>query len=86
LTRLSDHFETELAPQKPVWTMDKMAEEDIRKMERMIVPVILEVSKIEATWKLNQNKPEGIPSRAAAHLPSAVSGSELPHLAELMKR
>ena len=77
LDRLSDHFEAKLSP-KPIWTMDKMSEEAIARMMRMILPVRMSVTAIDGTWKLNQNKSDG------ARLGAAGEVSD-PDLAELMK-
>ncbi len=52
---LSDAFEARLAP-KPVWKTSKMGEGVMARMMRMILPFRLEITSIEGTWKLNQNK------------------------------
>lgn len=52
---LSDTFEARLAP-RPVWKSSKMTEGVMERMMRMILPVRLMISGVEATWKLNQNK------------------------------
>jgi len=54
---LSDTFEARLSP-KPAWTSSKMTDGAMERMLRMIQPVLLRVSLIEGTWKMNQNKPE----------------------------
>jgi transcriptional regulator len=48
---------TGLRPKRP-WTADKMSEGALDRMMRAIVPFRLHVERIDATWKLNQNKPE----------------------------
>ncbi|MGM0586192.1 MAG: FMN-binding negative transcriptional regulator [Pseudomonadota bacterium] len=83
LARLSARFESELAPKKP-WTMDKMTEEAIVRMERGIVPARFEVARIDGTWKLNQNKPEEARLGAAGNVPGSL-GADLPTLSALMK-
>jgi transcriptional regulator len=80
LLALSARFEAELAPKKP-WTMDKMSDGIMHRMMRMILPYRMTVSRIDGTWKLNQNKPESQRLGAAAAL-AAQGASEL---AALMK-
>ena len=77
LDRLSAAYEARLAP-KPVWTTDKMSEEALAKMLRMIVPVRMKVAAMDATWKLGQNKSE------AARLGAAEAVGD-PALAALMR-
>jgi len=55
LERLSNDMEHRLSP-KPVWTMEKMTPDALNRMMRMIVPISMQVSAIEGTWKLSQNK------------------------------
>jgi transcriptional regulator len=64
LWQLSAHQEEQLRPKKP-WTSDKMDQEVYAKMQRQIVPFMLEVSDIVGTWKLSQNKPDSVRLRAA---------------------
>lgn len=78
LDRLSGHFEAKLSP-KPIWTMEKMSEEAIARMMRMILPVHMAVTGIEGTWKLNQNKSD------AARLGAAGEVAD-PVLADLMRK
>ena len=40
----------------PVWKTSKMGEGVMDRMMRMILPVRLQISAVEGTWKLNQNK------------------------------
>lgn len=54
---LSDMFEARLAP-KPVWKSAKMTEGVMARMLRMIRPFRLQITQIDGTWKLNQNKTE----------------------------
>ena len=56
LERLSRFFEARLAP-KPPWGLGKVSSEVLARMKRMIVPVRLDVEKVEGTWKFSQNKP-----------------------------
>jgi len=83
LDRLSAHFETLLLPKTP-WTTDKMGEGVMDKMMRMILPFRYEVTGIEGTWKLNQNKPDDVRERAAKQVAAYGQGLEIQTLAALM--
>ena len=52
---LSDTFEARLAP-KPIWKSSKMGEGVMDPMKRMILPFRLQITAVDGTWKLNQNK------------------------------
>ncbi len=52
---LSDRFEARLAP-KPVWKSTKMSDGMMDRMKRMILPFRLNITTVDGTWKLNQNK------------------------------
>ena len=84
LERLSAHFEAKLAPKMP-WRIDKMDDEALERMLRMIVPCRFEVAAIEGTWKLGQNKPEEARLNAAEQLGAHGIGMEIGHLADLMR-
>ena len=84
LRALSDEFERRLLP-KPVWDLDKVSLESREKMMRMLVPAELEISDIDATWKLGQNKPEAAIKGAARGLKSSALGAETAALAALME-
>ena len=84
LARLSAYFEAKMAPKTP-WTMDKMDDDALQRMLRMIVPCRFEVSSSEGTWKLGQNKPEAARLNAAEQLGQNGIGMEIAHLAELMR-
>ncbi len=83
LDRISAHFEGQLAP-KARWTADKMDAEALSRMMRMIRPFRFDVDQIDGTWKLGQNKPDDVRTRAAEHLSTAPSGQETAILAALM--
>lgn len=83
LERLSDEFETRLAP-KPVWKTDKVSPDALAKMLRMIVPLRLDITATDSTWKLGQNKPETARSGAATGLETSPIGSNQSRLAQLM--
>ncbi len=55
LNALSDTFEARLAP-KPIWKSSKMGEGVMDRMKRMILPFRLQITAVDGTWKLNQNK------------------------------
>lgn len=57
LEAVSDHFESRLAP-KPVWKTAKMSDGVMDRMMRMILPFRLQITAVDGTWKLNQNKPD----------------------------
>ena len=67
LDAVSDHFEATLAP-KPLWRSAKMTSGVMDRMMRMILPFRLDVTSIDGTWKLNQNKPADVRQAAAAAL------------------
>ena len=52
---LSDRFEARLAP-KPVWKSTKMSDGMMDRMKRMILPFRLNITTVDGTSKLNQNK------------------------------
>lgn len=82
LDKLSDEFETRLAP-KPVWKTDKVSEDALKKMLRMIQPFRFTISDIQSTYKLNQNKPDAARLAAAEHIATDGIGSETGKLAQL---
>ncbi|UWQ18244.1 FMN-binding negative transcriptional regulator [Jannaschia sp. M317] len=81
LDRQSAGFEHRL-PKTP-WTADKMTPEVLDRMMRQIVPCRLDITRIDATWKLGQNKPEDVRRRAAGQVAGGV-GSETETLSALM--
>ena len=84
LDRLSERFETELAP-KPAWHSAKMTAGVMDRMMRQIVPFRLRITAVEGTWKLNQNKANEARLRAAEHVARNGLGSELAALAQMMR-
>ncbi len=83
--RLSSDFEGRLAP-KPEWTLDKMTPEVLARMQRQIVPVRMEITQIDGTWKLGQNKDDAVRLRAADQLDAHGIGSETGTLADHMRK
>jgi len=84
LNRLSDLFETRLAPKTP-WRADKLDRGVLDKLMRAIVPFRLNVTGIDGTWKLGQNKTDPVRNRAAEHVEAFGIGSEANVLAALMR-
>lgn len=84
LERLSASMEERLLPKKP-WTSDKMDQHVYERMQRQIVPVVLNVETIDGTWKLSQNKTDEVRMRAAEQVHSHEMGSETVVLSQLMK-
>jgi transcriptional regulator len=64
---LSAEHETRLLPKTP-WRTDKMSEGTLPRMLRMILPYRFQITAIEGTWKLGQNKNSEIRARAAEAL------------------
>lgn len=83
LDRLSAQNEGNLLPKTP-WKTDKMSEDALGRMMRMIVPCRMHIESVDGTWKLGQNKtPEA--RKLAAKMASAHElGHETKLLAALM--
>ncbi|MCY1128753.1 FMN-binding negative transcriptional regulator [Frigidibacter sp. RF13] len=84
LDRLSAEFERRLLPKKP-WTADKMPDEVLDRLMRMIVPCRLVITDVQSTWKLGQNKPADARNRAADQMATVGIGQETAALAKLMR-
>ena len=84
LRALSGEFERRLLP-KPIWDFDKVSLAAREKMMRMLVPVELEITHVDATWKLGQNKPAAAVLGAAEALKQSAIGAETAALAALME-
>jgi len=83
LDRVSAQFEDRLAPKKP-WTVDKMPPDALDRMMRAILPFRFVIDQIDATWKLNQNKPDAARLGAATALRQSPIGHEVAALSDLM--
>ncbi|MBY8974733.1 FMN-binding negative transcriptional regulator [Rhodobacteraceae bacterium NNCM2] len=84
LERLSAQFEGKLP--KPPWTHHKMTPGVFEKMMRQILPVTMEVTGIDSTFKLNQNRTASARQGAAAMLATGTTpGMETAALARLMR-
>ena len=84
LDRQSAAYEERLLPKRP-WTVDKMSAGALERLMRSILPFRLHVERIDATWKLNQNKSEGPRLRAADAMAGSAVGQETEDLARLMR-
>ncbi len=84
LEHISNNFETRLAPKQP-WKMDKVSPPVLAKMQRMIVPISMQVATIDGTWKLAQNKPDEVRMAAANQVEAHGIGQEVKTLAGLMR-
>ena len=84
LETLSAFNEQRLLPKKP-WTMDKVDADTLERLMRMLVPVEIEITSIESTYKLGQNRGEAARHHAAKAVEVSPSGHETGHLATLMR-
>ncbi len=85
LDRQAADFETRLLP-KPPWAASKMSPEALDRLMRMIVPCRLNITGIDGTWKLNQNKPDAARLGAAEQVAATGIGSDTAQLAHLMRK
>jgi len=85
LDRLSASMEERLLPKKP-WVSAKMDQDVYTRMLRQIVPVKMDIKTIDSTWKLSQNKPDGVRLLASREMAEHGFGSEIKILSELMKK
>ncbi|MCB2137591.1 MAG: FMN-binding negative transcriptional regulator [Rhodobacteraceae bacterium] len=84
LDRLSATFENRLLPKKP-WTLDKVAEPALAKLFRMILPCRFNITDVQSTWKLGQNKPASARIGAADGLEAAGIGQDTAWLSQAMR-
>lgn len=82
--RLSADFEERLRPKTP-WTEAKMDAEVLGRMRRAIVPVAMQVTGIDGTWKLNQNKTDPARLAAAEAMARSRIGHQTADLADWMR-
>jgi transcriptional regulator len=85
LDAISAAQEALLLPKKP-WTSAKMTPGAMPRMMRMILPFRLEITDMQGTWKLNQNKPPEVRARAAAALRQRSGQTDAEQLADEMDR
>lgn len=84
LDRQSAVFESRLAP-KPAWTTAKMTPDVRDRMMRQVVPVRMQVTGVDGTWKLNQNKRDDVRLRAASAVAEHGMGNGTAELSALMR-
>ncbi len=81
---LSARFEAQLAPKTP-WTSTKMSPGVMDRMMRQIMPFRFDVTSIDSTFKLNQNKTEMQRLGAAKGIEASPVGLGNHTLAALMR-
>ena len=79
-----EEYEQRLAP-KPVWRMDKMTDDAQGRMMRMIAPIALDITSVDGTWKLSQNKTPESRDGAEQGLAQSDIGSGISQLRQLMR-
>ena len=84
LDTLSAQFEARLIPKTP-WTTAKMTPEALERMMRQILPFRLDITEVDGTWKLNQNKTDAAREAAAAAIGHSPIGHEVETLSALMR-
>ena len=85
LDRQSAALEAHLLP-KPPWKTAKMDPQIRERMMRAIIPCRMEISEVQSTWKLGQNKPDTVRHAAADGVDAAGIGSDTASLAAMMRR
>jgi transcriptional regulator len=83
LDRLSENMENRLGPKIP-WKIDKMDEDAYVRMSRQIIPIAMNVSNIEGTWKLSQNKPSDARKGAMKGAGDAQIGADVNEVVKWM--
>lgn len=83
LDSLTEMFESRLLPKQP-WTLDKTPRDVQARLMRMIRPFRFEVTDVDGTWKLSQNKSAQARQAAAGHVKDTPIGQETAILAALM--
>ena len=84
LDELAVQFEERLLPKRP-WRTTKVPERQLEALMRAILPVELEVERVDGTWKLNQNRADEARLTAAGHMEASGLGMETALLARLMR-
>lgn len=80
---LSAEHENRIADKRP-WTSAKMTEGAMPRMMRMILPFRFQISSVEGTWKLSQNKAADIRARAAQAL--VLGNADAQEIAALIRQ
>lgn len=68
LDTLSQKFEQAFAEDKPVWKIDKMPPTKLKAMMSALVPIALNITSVEGTWKLAQAKPQTSRAKVATKM------------------
>ena len=84
LERISAKNEALLLP-KPPWVIDKMPEDHLNKLMRSILPCKLQITSVDGTWKLGQNKPTQMRISAAKNILENGQGMETSEIAKMMQ-
>ena len=84
LDRQTSFFEEQLRPKEP-WRVAKMTPDVLDAMMQQIVPCRMQVTGVDGTWKLSQNKPDPVRMRAADGVAAYGLGTDIHTLAELMR-
>ena len=79
---LSAEHEGRITDKTP-WTSAKMTDGAMDRMLRMILPFRLRIISVDGTWKLNQNKPPEVRTRAAEALAKGDAAAQA--IAALMR-
>ena len=83
LDRQTSFFEEQLRPKEP-WRVAKMTPDVLDAMMQQIVPCRMQVTGVDGTWKLSQNKPDPVRMRAADGVAAYGLGTDIHTLVELM--
>ena len=84
LDRQSALFENRLRPKTP-WMTGKMSHGVMERMMRMIVPCRMQITAVDGTWKLSQNKTTEARLQAADHVDGDGMGAETAQIAAMMR-
>jgi transcriptional regulator len=84
LDRQTSFFEEQLRPKEP-WRVAKMTPDVLDAMMQQIVPCRMQVTGVDGTWKLSQNKPDPVRMRAADGVAAYGLGTDIHTLVELMR-
>lgn len=84
LDRQTSFFEEQLRPKEP-WRVAKMTPDVLDAMMQQIVPCRMQVTGVDGTWKLSQNKPDPVRMCAADGVAAYGLGTDIHTLVELMR-
>lgn len=84
LDAVSARMEADLHPKRP-WTSAKMTPGAMDRLMRMILPFRLDITSVDSTFKLNQNKTPDQREGAAAGIATALMGLEAGQIAQRMR-